>query len=192
MGFLGFVTSGLSNLQMGISFVFQGSCHFHCLKILKLISFFCLFAVTMARGQEETSSFLDGRKRGTPREMLTTSSLVTAMFIEELRSFSKVPTNISLELSDCAAAGGRGGNNVVYFTLEQAELCFPILSLVKKFLHFTKALPMLIHPNVFHILMGYSVLNLLYQLDISLIDIFFIYTLKLRVGGRLSMSVHSP
>ena len=37
-----------------------------------------------------------------------------------------------------------------------------------------------------------NVLNLHYQLDISLVEIFFIYTLKLRVGGRLSRSAHSP
>ena len=51
---------------------------------------------------------------------------------------------------------------------------------------------MLIHPNVFRILMGCSVLNFLYQLDISLVEICFVYTLKLGTGGRLSMSVHSP
>ena len=40
--------------------------------------------------------------------------------------------------------------------------------------------------------MGCSVLNLFYQLDISLIEICFIYTLKLGIGGRLSMSAQSP
>ena len=40
--------------------------------------------------------------------------------------------------------------------------------------------------------MGCSVLNFLYQLDISLVEICFIYTLKLETGGRLSMSAHSP
>ena len=40
--------------------------------------------------------------------------------------------------------------------------------------------------------MGCSVLNFLYRLDISLVDICFIYTLKLGIGGRLSMSTHSP
>ena len=35
-------------------------------------------------------------------------------------------------------------------------------------------------------------LNSLYQLDISLIEIFFIYTLKLGIRGLLSMSAHSP
>ena len=35
-------------------------------------------------------------------------------------------------------------------------------------------------------------LNFLHQLDISLVEICFIYTLKLEVGGRLSISAHSP
>ena len=40
--------------------------------------------------------------------------------------------------------------------------------------------------------MGYSVLNFLYQLDISLVEICFVYKLKLGTRGRLSMSAHSP
>ena len=62
---------------------------------------------------------------------------------------------------------------------------------MKQFLHFTKAHLALVHPNIFQILMDCSLLNLLYQLDISLVEICFIYTLKLEVGGRLSMSAHS-
>ena len=63
---------------------------------------------------------------------------------------------------------------------------------MKQFLHFTRAPPALIHPNVFRILMGCSVQNLLYQLDIFLVEICFIYTLKVEVRGCLSMSAHSP
>ena len=40
--------------------------------------------------------------------------------------------------------------------------------------------------------MGYSVLNFLYQLDILLVEICFVYTLKLGTRGRLSISAHSP
>ena len=40
--------------------------------------------------------------------------------------------------------------------------------------------------------MGCSVLNSLYQLDISLVEICLIYTLKLGIGGCLFMSAHSP
>ena len=35
-------------------------------------------------------------------------------------------------------------------------------------------------------------LNFLYQLDISLVEICFVYTLKLGTGDRLSMSALSP
>ena len=80
-------------------------------------------------------------------------------------------------------------DNIVYFTREQfaVELRLPVPSLVKQFLHFTRALSALVHPNAFWILMGCSVLNSLYQLDISLVEICFIYALKLRIGSRLSM-----
>ena len=40
--------------------------------------------------------------------------------------------------------------------------------------------------------MGCSVLNFLYQLNILLVEICFIYTLKLGIGDWLSMSTHSP
>ena len=40
--------------------------------------------------------------------------------------------------------------------------------------------------------MGCSVINFLYQLDIFLVEICFIYTLKLEIGGYLFMSPHSP
>ena len=51
------------------------------------------------------------------------------------------------------------------------RLRLPIPSLVKQFLHFTRAPPTLVHPNAFRILMGCSVLNALYQLDILLVEI---------------------
>ena len=70
---------------------------------------FLFFACRMARGQEETSTSQAGCKRGTPREMPTTSNLVAAMSVEELRSFSQVPTDISLEFSDVATALTIGG-----------------------------------------------------------------------------------
>ena len=40
--------------------------------------------------------------------------------------------------------------------------------------------------------MGCSVINFLHQLDISLVEICFIYTLKLGIRGWLSMSAHNP
>ena len=55
---------------------------------LKLIPFLCLFARRMVRGHEETSTSQAGHKRGTLRETPTVISLVSAMSVEEFRSFS--------------------------------------------------------------------------------------------------------
>ena len=84
--------------------------------------------------------------------------------------------------------------NAVFFTREQlaAGLRFPVSSLVKQFLHFTRASLAYIHPNVIRILTGCCVLNLLYQLDLSLVEVCFAYTLRLAHGGRLSMTAQSP
>ena len=131
----------------------------------------------MARCEEETSTSWVGRRKGAPQESPTASSLVVAMSMEELRIFCQVSAEISLELLDGAAVSiVRWVDNSGYFTREQffAGLRFPITSLLKQFLHFTWAPPELIHSNVFRILMGCSVLNSLYQLDISLVEICFI------------------
>ena len=57
----------------------------------------------MASSWEETSTNGAKCSRVAPRESPTTSSLVAAMSMEELRLFCQVPTNISLELLDGAA-----------------------------------------------------------------------------------------
>ena len=93
------------------------------------------------------------------------SNLVVIIFVEDLRSFKQVPTTIRLEMSDDMATLTMGAaDNSIYFTLKQFStgLCLPIPSLVKQFLHFTRAPPALVSPNVFRILMGCSVLNFLY------------------------------
>ena len=116
------------------------------------------------------------------------------MSLEELRSFFQIPDNISLEVSDSSAVSTIGeADSVVYFTREQFEagLCFPVSLLVKQFLHVSRAPPTLNHPDAIQILMGCSVLNLLYWLDISLVEICFVYKLKLGTGDRLLMSAHN-
>ena len=117
------------------------------------------------------------------------------MSMEELRSFWQVLDVISIEMLDGHACFTIGqADNAVYFTREQfaTVLCILMSLLVKQFLHVTWAPPVLVHPNVIWILMGCNVLNILYRLDILLVEICFIYTLKLGTRGRLSMSVHSP
>ena len=154
-----------------------------------------LFSCRMEKDHEEVSTSKAGRRRGTPREMPTASNLIAAMPTEELRLYIQISTEIGMETSNGETTTTVGeANNVVYFTQEHfvAELHLPISSLMKWFLHFTQAPPVLIHPNVFRILMGCSILNSLYQLDVSLVEICFISTLKLGIGGLFSMSVHSP
>ena len=87
-----------------------------------------------------------------------------------------------------------GEHNGVFFTPEHlaAGLRFPVSTLVKQFLHFTRAPPALIHPNVIRILIGCCVLNHLYQLDLSLVELCIIYFLRIGQGDRISMSVLNP
>ena len=131
------------------------------------------------RGQEETSTSQVRLRKGSSWELPTASSLVSSMSMEELRSLCWVLDDISLEFSDESARSTiRQVDNVVYFTWEQfaAGRRFLVSSLVKQFLHVTRASPVLVHPNVFRILMGCSVLNFLYQLDIWLAEICFVYS----------------
>ena len=100
----------------------------------------------MARGYKEVSSSQAGRRRVTPQEMPTASSLVTAMSTEELRLYSQVPAEINLEISDGLGTSTVGkADNTIYITREQftVGLRFPVSSLVKHFLHFTRAPPTL-------------------------------------------------
>ena len=154
-----------------------------------------LSAYSMVRGQEETSTSQARRKRGPSRDTPSTRSIISSLSMEELRSYCQIPNNIDFELPNGPAKPTVDEKeSVVYFTREQLSvgLRFPISSLVKQFLNLFGARPALIHPNVIWILTGCSVLNLLYQLDISLVEVCFIYTLKLGHGGRLSMSAQSP
>ena len=82
----------------------------------------------------------------------------------------------------------------MFFTREHIAvgLRFPVPAIVTQYLHFTRAPPALVHPNVICILIGSCVLNHLYQLDLSLVEIFIIYFLSIGPGGRMSMLVMSP
>ena len=103
--------------------------------------------------------------------------------------------NIDIRLMERADESTLGGeHNGVFFTREHlaAGLRFPVPAIVKQFLHFTRAPPAFIHPNVIRILIGSCMLNHLYQLDLSLVELFMIYFLSVGPGGRMSMSVLSP
>ena len=123
------------------------------------------------------------------------SSIISSLTMEELMVYYEVPDNINLRLMERVDESTFSGeHNGVFFTLEHlaAGLRFPVSAIVKQFLHFTRAPPALIHPNVIRILIGSCVLNHLYQLDLSLVELFMIYFLSIGPGGLMSMSVFSP
>ena len=146
----------------------------------------------MVRGWEETST--SGCPGGHLRATPSASSIISSLTMEELRAYCKVPDNIDLRLMEKADESTVGGEyNGVFFTREHlvVGLRFPVPAIVKQFLHFTRAPPTLIHLNVIRILIGSCVLNHLYQLDLSLVELFMIYFLSVGSGGRMSMSVLS-
>ena len=83
--------------------------------------------------------------------MPSASSLISSLSMEELRSYYQIPNTIDFELSDGPTESIiNEEDSVMYFPWEQlgVGLRFPISSLVKQFLQFSKAPPALIHLNV--------------------------------------------
>ena len=146
----------------------------------------------MARGEEETSTNQAGRRRGPVRGAHSASHIISSLTMEKLRTYCEIPDDIELKLMEKPDESTLGGeHNAVFFTREQlvAGLRFPVLALDKQFLHFTRVQPAFVHPNIIRILTGCSVLNFLYQLDLLLVENCFAYSLTLRRGGRISMSI---
>ena len=141
----------------------------------------------MARGQKETSTSQAGRKREPTRGTPSTSSIISSLSMEKLRTYCEIPDDIDVMLLDGLTQNTVDReDNTVFFTRKQlaANLRFPVPSLVKQFLHFTRAPPALVHPNIIRILTRCCVLNLLYQLDLSMVEVCFAYTLRVaQVAG---------
>ena len=55
-----------------------------------------------------------------------------------------------------------------------------------------KSLQFFFHPNVVQVLMGCSVLDMLFQLDLSLLEVLFVYTVKMSQKERFSLCAHIP
>ena len=148
----------------------------------------------MARGQEATSTRQAGRERRPTQGTPSASSIISSLMMEEFRTYYDVHDNIDLKLMEEPDKSTLAEeHNAVFFTQEHlvAGLCFPVPAIVKQFLHFTKASWALIHPNTIRILIGCNVLNILYQLDLSLVKNCFAYSLRVAQGGRMSMSVQN-
>ena len=100
-----------------------------------------------------------------------------------------IPNGVSVQLGDGEAASTeKSADNAIYFTKEQfnAGLRFPLPSLFKEFLHVTQIPPAYIHPNMVRVLMGCSILSMLFNLDLSLLEVLFIYSIK-----KVKNDIHS-
>ena len=82
----------------------------------------------------------------------------------------------------------------ITFSKEQFNvgLRFPLSALFKEFLHFSQIPPAFIHPNIVRVLMGCSIINMLYNLDLTMLEVFFVYSLKKAKTDIFSMSAHLP
>lgn len=85
-------------------------------------------------------------------------------------------------------------HNAIFFNKKQCNVGFrlPFPSLVKQFLHYTKIPSSFIHPNVVRVLMGCNILDLIFHLNLFLLEILFIYTIKMSQKGMFSMSAQIP
>ena len=93
----------------------------------------------MVRGREETST--SGRPGGRPRARPSTSNVIASLTMEDLKVYCEVPDNIDFRLMDRADDSTLGGeHNGVFFTHEHLAvgLRFPVPTIVKQFLHFTR------------------------------------------------------
>lgn len=120
--------------------------------------------------------------------------LVEELPKQEFQARFHILNSITIQLLDKEALTKNGLlQDLIYFTKEQFVVAvhFPILFFLKQFLHFSKIPPTYIHPNVIRILMGFSSLDVLYQLDLSFLEILFSYTVKMSPKERLSLLVHT-
>ncbi|RVW77944.1 hypothetical protein CK203_048260 [Vitis vinifera] len=115
---------------------------------------------------------------------------------KEFRERFLIPHDVLIDLvnEEAAMPTEKGGKNAILFTKEQfnAGLRFPLPALFKEFLHFSQIPPIFIHPNLVRVLMGCSIINMLYSLDLTLLELFFVYSLKKAKNDIFSVSAHLP
>lgn len=112
---------------------------------------------------------------------------------QEFREHFLIPNDISICLQD-----GEPTSTVktgdIFFTKEQfnARLCLLLPSLLKQFLQVSQIPLAFIHPNIIWVLMGCCVLDMLFQLDLSVLEVLFVYTIKKGKTNMFSMFAHIP
>lgn len=113
----------------------------------------------------------------------------------EFREHFSISNDISVQLMEGdVVSSEKAGDNAMYFTREQfnAGLHLLLPSLFKQFLHYTKIPLTLLHLNVIWVLMGCNILDMLFHLDLSLLEVLFVYTIKKGRNDIFSLSACIP
>lgn len=121
-------------------------------------------------GRVEASSVCSNSKK--PTELL---------FEREFREPFYILNGISVHLVDEDPTFiEKEAPSTIFFNKElfNAGLRLPLLSLFKQFLHYTKIPLAFIHPNIVRVLMGCNILDMLFHLDLSLLEVFFVYSIS--------------
>ena len=120
---------------------------------------------------------------------------VDKLNVREFRECFCIPNGVFVQLVDGEAVSTeKSADNAIYFTNEQfnARLRFPLPSLFKEFLHFTQIPLAYIHPNMVRVLMGCNILSMMFNLDLSLLEVLFIYSIKKGKNDVFSLAARLP
>ena len=116
--------------------------------------------------------------------------------VKEFRDRFCIPNGIIVDFlcGEDVVPTEKAEQGAIVFSKEQfnAGLRFPLPALFIEFLHFTQIPPVFIHPNIIRVLMGCSIINMLYNLDLTMLEVFFVYSLKKAKTDIFSLSAHLP
>lgn len=113
----------------------------------------------------------------------------------EFRERFVIPNGVSVQLLEGdVVSTEKSGDNAICFSKKQFNvgLRLPLPSLFKQFLHYTRIPSTLLHPNVVRVLMGCSIMGMLFSLKLSLLEILFIYMIKKGRNDVFSLSADIP
>ena len=121
---------------------------------------------------------------------------IDKLSVKEFRDRFCIPNGLLVEFLDEeeVVSTEKAEGRAITFSKEQfnAGLRFILPVLFKEFLHFTQIPPAFIHPNTIRVLMGCSILNMLFNLDLSLLEVLFVYSLKKGKNDIFSIAAHLP
>ncbi|RVX02651.1 hypothetical protein CK203_016545 [Vitis vinifera] len=116
--------------------------------------------------------------------------------VKEFRDRFCIPNGVIVDFlrGEDVVPTEKAEQGAIIFSKEQfnAGLRFPLPALFIEFLHFTQIPPVFIHPNIIRVLMGCSIINMLYNLDLTMLEVFFVYLLKKAKTDIFSLSAHLP